>query len=157
MSRRSRSARPRAALLGRAGPASAVAPQGATIEREDGGPVAVLRVFGTRASELNNRVSALSGLEGTIFRRGRTLDTTVSDPPARSAHGAAQRASVRWSPTSGNEYRARIERIEEPGGPPIEMAVLQPADALSDRITRNRIIIGALLVVFLALALARRG
>src|SRR5918994_818583 len=44
--------------------------------------------------------------------------------------------------------------MEEPEGPPLEMAVLQPADALGDRIRRNRIIIGALLAFFLALALA---
>ncbi len=144
---------PAGRLLGRAGPASAVAAQGATIEREDGRPVAVLRVFGTRASELNNRVSALSGLEGTIYRGGRTLDTTVSDPPARSAHGELSEPGAVES-GSGDEYRARIERIQEPGGQPIEMAVLQPAAALTDRIARNRIIIGALLVVFLALALA---
>jgi diguanylate cyclase (GGDEF)-like protein len=144
---------PAGRLLGRTGPASAVAAQGTTIEREDGGPVAVLRVFGSRASELNNRVSALSGLEGTIYRDGRTLDTTVSDPPTRSAHGELSEPSTVES-GNGDEYRARIERIDEPGGPPIEMAVLQPAAALADRITRNRIIIGALLVVFLALALA---
>ena len=144
---------PSGRLLGRAGPASAVAAQGATIEREDGQPVAVLRVFGTRASALNNRISALTGLDGTIYRRGRALDTTVSDAPARAAHGELSEPSAVES-VNGDEYRARIERIEEPGGPPIEMAVLQPADALADRIMRNRVIIGVLLVAFLILALA---
>jgi diguanylate cyclase (GGDEF)-like protein len=144
---------PSGQLLARAGPANAVAAQGATIEREDGQPVAILRVFGSRASELNARISALSGLEGTIYRRGRTLDSTVSDSPARSAHGELSEPSAVESP-NGDEYRARIQRIQEPGGAPIEMAVLQPAAALTDRITRNRIIIGALLLTFLALALA---
>ena len=144
---------PAGRLLGRAGPSSAVAPQGVTIEREDGEPVATLRVFGTRASELNDRISSLSGLEGTIFRRGRTLDTTVSSSPARSSLGPLSEPAAVES-DDGTEYRSRIERIEEPGGPPLELAVLQPADALSDRIRRNRIIIGALLVGFLALALA---
>ena len=37
------------------------------------------------------------------------------------------------------------------------MAVLQLAAALTDRITRNRIMIGALLLTFLALALAGAG
>jgi diguanylate cyclase (GGDEF)-like protein len=143
---------PSGRLLGRVGPASAVAPQGATIEREDGQPVAVLRVFGTQASELNDRISSLSGLEGTIYRGGRSLDSTLSDAPARSAHGELSEPSAVES-GDGSEYRARVERIEEPGGPPLELAVLQPADALSDRITRNRIIIGALLVAFLVLAL----
>jgi diguanylate cyclase (GGDEF)-like protein len=144
---------PSGRLLGRAGPTSAVAPQGATIEREDGQPLAVLRVFGTRASDLNDRISALSGLAGTIYRGGRTLDTTLSDAPARSAHGELSEPSALES-ADGSEYRARIERIEQPGGPPLEMAVLQSADAISDRIMRNRIIIGALLVAFLVLALA---
>jgi diguanylate cyclase (GGDEF)-like protein len=141
------------ALLARAGPASAVAPQGATIEREGGEPVALVRVFGARASELNDRISAVSGLEGTIYRGGRTLDSTVGDPPARSAQGELSEPAAVES-GNGIEYRGRIERIEEPGGPPIELAVLQPAAALGDRITRNRIIIGALLVAFLVLALA---
>ena len=143
---------PSGRLLGRAGPPGAVAAQGATIERENGEPVAVLRVFGTSASQLNDRVSAVSGLEGTIYRDGRTLDATVSDPPPRTAHGELSEPSTVES-GNGDEYRGRIERIEEPGGSPIEMAVLQPADALADRITRNRIIIGALLVAFLILAL----
>jgi diguanylate cyclase (GGDEF)-like protein len=143
---------PSGRLLGRAGPPNAVAAQGATIERENGEPLAVLRVFGTSASELNDRVSALSGLDGTIYRDGRTLDATVSDPPARAAHGELSEPSAVES-DNGDKYRGRIEQIDEPGGSPIEMAVLQPADALADRITRNRIIIGALLVAFLILAL----
>jgi diguanylate cyclase (GGDEF)-like protein len=143
---------PSGQLLGRAGPPSAVAAQGATIERENGEPVAVLRVFGASASELNDRISAVSGLEGTIYRDGRALDATVSDPPPRGAHDELSEPSTVES-GSGDEYRGRIERIDEPGGSPIDMAVLQPADALADRITRNRIIIGALLVAFLILAL----
>ena len=143
---------PSGRLLGRAGPPSAVAAQGATIERENGEPVAVLRVFGASASELNDRISAVSGLEGTIYRDGRTLDATVSDPPPRGAHDELSEPTTVES-GNGEEYRGRIERIDEPGGSPIELAVLQPADALADRITRNRIIIGALLVAFLILAL----
>jgi diguanylate cyclase (GGDEF)-like protein len=143
---------PSGELLGRAGPPSAVAAQGATMEREDGEPVGVLRVFGTSASELNDRVSAVSGLEAAIYRDGRTLDATVGEPPPRGAHGELSEPSTVES-GNGDEYRGRIERIDEPGGSPIEMAVMQPADALADRITRNRIIIGALLVAFLILAL----
>ena len=143
---------PRGALLERAGSATAVAPRGAVVEREGGGQAAVLRVFGTEASELSRRVGDLSGLEASVFRRRRALHSTLGDPPPRSAHGAAGEPRAVESP-AGTEYRGRIERIQEPGGPPIEVAVLEPAEALSDRITRNRILIAALLIVFLALAL----
>ncbi len=143
---------PQGALLERAGSATAVAPRGAVVEREGGGRAAVLRVFGTEASELSGRVSDLSGFEASVFRRGRTLDSTLGDPPPRSAHGAAGEPRAVES-RAGSEYRGRIDRIEEPGGPPIEVAVLQPAEALSDRIARNRILIAALLAAFLGLAL----
>jgi diguanylate cyclase (GGDEF)-like protein len=144
---------PSGEVLARAGSASVVAPQGAAVDREGGEPVAVVRVFGTLASELGNRISALTGLETTVFRGGRTLDTTLRDAPARSAHGEPSEPEGVES-ESGTEYRARIETIREPGGPPIEVAVLQPADALGDRIARNRLIIGVLLAAFIALALA---
>jgi diguanylate cyclase (GGDEF)-like protein len=144
---------PSGRLLARAGSATGVAPQGATVDRGGGGRVAVLRVFGTEAARLSGRVSELSGLEVTVFRHGRTLDATVDDPPSRAAHGPAGESSEVQS-QRGDEYRGRIDRIGEPGGPPIEVAVMQPAAAIADRITRNRVIIGALLVAFLVLALA---
>ena len=143
---------PQGGLLAQAGSESAVAPQGATVQGEDGGRARVLRVFGTDASELSRRVGDLSGLEVTVFRRGETLDSTLDDPPPRAAHGSTGEAHALES-EAGAEYRGQIERIAEPGGPPIELAVLQSAEALSDRIARNRVIIAALLAGFLVLAL----
>jgi diguanylate cyclase (GGDEF)-like protein len=143
---------PQGGLLAQAGSESAVAPQGATVQGEDGGRAHVLRVFGTDASELSRRVGDLSGLEVTVFRRGETLESTLDDPPPRSAHGSTGESRALES-NAGAEYRGQIERIAEPGGPPIELAVLQSAEALSDRIARNRVIIAALLAGFLVLAL----
>ena len=143
---------PQGGLLAQAGSESAVAPQGATVQGVDGGRAHVLRVFGTDASELSRRVGDLSGLEVTVFRRGETLDSTLDDPPPRSAHGSTGESRALES-EAGAEYRGQIERIAEPGGPPIELAVLQSAEALSDRIARNRVIIAALLAGFLVLAL----
>jgi diguanylate cyclase (GGDEF)-like protein len=142
---------PQGRLLARAGSASAVAPRGATVQGEDGRREFVLRVFGTDASELSGRVGDVSGLDVTVFRRGETLDSTLRDPPPRSAHGSTGEPRALES-DAGDEYRGQIERIAEPGGPPIELAVLQPAEALSERITRNRLIIAALLAAFLVLA-----
>ena len=142
---------PQGRLLARAGSASAVAPRGATVQGEDGRREFVLRVFGTDASELSGRVGDVSGLEVTVFRRGETLDSTLRDPPPRSAHGSTGEPRALES-EAGDEYRGQIERIAEPGGPPIELAVLQPAQALSERITRNRLIIAALLAAFLMVA-----
>ena len=149
---------PSGRLLGRAGPASAVAAQGATIEREDGQPVAVLRVFGTRrvGPQQPHQRPHRPGRRHQPRRRPGLAAPRVGSrqsAPARAAHGELRESSAVES-VNGDEYRARIERIEEPGGPPIEIFVLQPADALADRIMRNRVIIGVLLVAFLILALA---
>jgi diguanylate cyclase (GGDEF)-like protein len=142
---------PSGAALGRAGSRSAVAPRGTAVEREDGERLAVLRVFATEASELAGRVKQLTGFEGTVFRRGRTLGATLDEPPARAAHGAA--GDARDVEAAGSEYRGQIEPIPEPAGPPIEVAVLQPAEVLNDRIARDRILIAVLLGVFLVLAI----
>ena len=141
---------PSGAILGQAGSRSAVAPSGTTVEREDGRQLAVLRVFGTEARELAGRVKQLTGLDGTVFRRGRTVGTTLDEPPGRRAHGATGEPGE--VEAAGSEYRGQIEPIPEPGGPPIEVAVLQPADVLNDRIARDRILIAVLLGVFLVLA-----
>jgi diguanylate cyclase (GGDEF)-like protein len=142
---------PSGAILGQAGTRSAVAPSGTTVEREDGRQVALLRVFATEGSELVGRVRQLTGLDGTVFRRGRSLGTTLDEPPERSAHGAT--GEPREVEAAGTDYRGRIEPIPEPGGAPIEVGVLQPAAVLNDRIARDRILIAVLLGVFLVLAL----
>jgi diguanylate cyclase (GGDEF)-like protein len=53
----------------------------------------------------------------------------------------------------GDEYRARVESIEEPAGPPVELAVLTSTSDLSDTIAENRLLIGVLLLAFLLLAI----
>jgi diguanylate cyclase (GGDEF)-like protein len=141
---------PRGELLARAGSSSAVAPRGTTVDSEDGRELAVLRVFATEAATLAARVRQLTGLDATIYRRGRPLATTLDDPPPRSAHGTAGESQE--LEVGGSKYRGRVDPIGEAAGPPIEMAVAQPADALNDRIARNRLLIAALLGVFLILA-----
>jgi methyl-accepting chemotaxis protein len=54
---------------------------------------------------------------------------------------------------SGDDYRARVESIPEPAGPPVERALLQGTSSLSDTISENRLVIGGLLVAFLLLAM----
>jgi diguanylate cyclase (GGDEF)-like protein len=142
---------PKSELLARAGAPDVVAPSGTTVEREDGREIAVLRVFATKAAALAARVRQLTGLDATVYRGGRPLTTTLDEVPPRSAHGAAGEA--RELDVGGSEYRGRVDPITEPAGPPIEVAVAQPAKALNDRIARNRSLIAALLGLFLILAL----
>ena len=137
---------PSGAILARAGSPSAVAPRGTTVEREGGGQRVILRVFATEAAELAARIRRLTGLDATVYKRGRSIGSTLDQPPARSALGAI--GDPREFQAGGSEYRGQIERIAEPGGPPIEVAVLQPAQVLSDRIARNRLLIALLLGVF---------
>jgi diguanylate cyclase (GGDEF)-like protein len=142
---------PRGELLSRAGSSTAVAPRGTTVESADGRELAVLRVFATKAADLAARVRRLSALDATVYRRGRPLATTLDDSPPRSAHGTA--GEPRELEVGGSEYRGRLESIPEQAGPPIDVAVAQPAAALNDRIARNRALIAALLGIFLILAL----
>jgi diguanylate cyclase (GGDEF)-like protein len=142
---------PSGELLAGAGSSSAVAPRGTTVEREDGRELAVLRVFATEAADLAGRVRQLSGLDASVYRRRRGLATTLDAPPPRAAHGAT--GGPREFEVDGAEYRGTVEPIAEPGGPPIEVAVSQPAEALNDRIMRNQVLIAALLGLFLILAL----
>ena len=149
MSRRSRSAH-RPAGLGRTGPSSAVAPQGATIEREDGQPVAIVRVFGTRASELDNRISRSPASRGRSSA-ALACSTPRSAVPPRAQARRAQRAGC-GRVRGRRRVPAASSGSRSPAVPTLEIAVFEPA-ARSRNGIRNRFLIAALLV-FLVAALA---
>jgi HAMP domain-containing protein len=98
------------------------------------------------------RVSRLTGLELGVFRGGRLLAATVEGVGPRAELGGS--GEPRDFRLGEQQFRGRAERVTEPVGPPVELAVFRDSSALGDRIARNRLLIGGLLLVFLLLALA---
>ena len=136
-------------LLERVGSATAVAARGATVAA-DGQTVGTIAVSVTDAEELARRVRRLTGLDAALFRERRFLAGTVE--PARLPIG--ERGEPREFKIDGESFRGRVEQLEESVGPPLEIALLRPSAALSERIADNRMLIGVLLAGFLVLALA---
>ena len=118
----------------------------------EGRHLGVLAVSTTDAPELVARVRRLTGLDLGVFRGGRLLAATVKGwvrgPSSAAEASRATFASARLtfageSSVSGNRW-ARRWRSWSCG----------ISTQLDERIARNRLVIGGLLVVFLLLALA---
>jgi diguanylate cyclase (GGDEF)-like protein len=136
--------------LARAGSAESVAPRGGRIGTRGGETLGTLAVSVTGADELARRVRRLTGLEVAVYRDGRLLAATMDGLDERAALGAP--GEPHELDAGGSAYRARVERLEEPAGAPVELAVLESSAELSDTIAENRLLIGVLLLAFLALA-----
>jgi diguanylate cyclase (GGDEF)-like protein len=137
--------------VARSGATTGVAPKGAPL-LVGGRAVGTLLVCVTRARDFARRVRDVTGLDVAVFREGRPLASTLPVADARAALGAP--GGPHDLQVDGVDYRGRIERIREPAGPPLEIAVFRSTDSLSARIADNRLLIGALLLAFLLLALA---
>ena len=105
----------------------------------------------TDARDFAGRVRQLTGYHVGVFRNGRLLAATVAGLGPRSRLGA--RGEPHAFQLAGEEYRGRVEPLRERPGAPLELAVFRNTAALSDTIARNRLLIGGLLLAFLALAL----
>jgi diguanylate cyclase (GGDEF)-like protein len=134
----------------RAGSPAGVAPRGAPLA-VDGRTLGTLAVSLTDADEYAARVRELTGMEAAVYRDGRLLAATADGLDDRDSLGAL--GDAHDVELGGEEYRARVDRIREPAGPPIELAVLGSTSELSDTIARNRLLIGVLLLAFLLLAM----
>jgi diguanylate cyclase (GGDEF)-like protein len=138
-------------LIARAGDPTGVAPRGAPVAA-GGATLGILAVSVTAADALAGRLKTLTGLEAAIYRGDRFLAATAGGLEDRSSLGGiGDPHEVEL--TSGGDYRARVESIPEPVGPPVELALLQSTGSLSDTISENRLVIGGLLVAFLLLAM----
>jgi diguanylate cyclase (GGDEF)-like protein len=138
-------------LIARAGSPAGVAPSGAPIGA-GGETLGVLVVSVTAADALAGRVQTLTGLETAVYRDNRLLAATAEGLGDRARLGGiGDPHEVELG--SGDEYRARVESIPDPAGPPVELALLQNTASLSDTISENRLVIGGLLVAFLLLAM----
>src|SRR5215213_3663141 len=111
-----------------------------------------LSVSLTDAREFARRVRRLTGYHVGVFRQGRLLAATDSDLDSRGRLGA--RGEPHAFDLGGEEYRGRVEQVREPGGAPVELALFHDTTGLSHTVSRNRLLIGALLLGFLLLAMA---
>jgi diguanylate cyclase (GGDEF)-like protein len=136
--------------VARAGAATAVAFEGAPLA-VGGRDVGTLTVSTTRADRLVERIGELTGLESALFRAGGPVAASVDGigAPLRAGEGG----EARDFELGGESYRGRVERIAEPAGPPVEIAVLRDTSAIDATVARNRRLIGGLLVAFVLLAL----
>ena len=55
---------------------------------------------------------------------------------------------------AGHKYRGRVVRFDELAGPPVDVAILRPAEPFADHIADNRLLIAGFLTLFVLLALA---
>jgi diguanylate cyclase (GGDEF)-like protein len=137
-------------LIARAGSPAGVAPSTAPIAA-GAQTLGTLAVTVTAADRLAGRVRRLTGLDAAIYRDGRLLGATtegLEDPGRLGSIGDPHDVEAE----GGTEYRARLESIPEPPGPPVELALLDDTGDLSETISDNRLVIGGLLLAFLLLA-----
>jgi diguanylate cyclase (GGDEF)-like protein len=105
----------------------------------------------TDAPDFAARVRRLTGYHIGVFRNGRLFASTVRGLP-RGRLG--DRGEPHGFSLSGEDYRGRVESLRDRPGVSLELAVFHSTAELSDTISRNRLVIGLLLLAFLVLALA---
>jgi diguanylate cyclase (GGDEF)-like protein len=136
--------------LARAGSGAAVAWQGSELVGRRGSSTTLLLSV-TRAAELARRIEHLTELEVAVFRGRRRLASTLPggarlEPPPP---GASADIDV-----AGHRYRGRVVRFDELAGPPVDVAILRPAEPFADHVADNRLLIAGFLTLFVLLALA---
>jgi diguanylate cyclase (GGDEF)-like protein len=104
----------------------------------------------TDARDFAGRVRRLTGYQVGVFRNGRLLAATVDDLGPRSRLG--DEGEPHAFKLAGDEYRGRVDALHDRPGVSLELAVFRNTAGLSDTISRSRLLIGALLLAFLALA-----
>jgi diguanylate cyclase (GGDEF)-like protein len=138
-------------LLLRAGSPRGFAPASAPLASARGRRLGLLSVSVTGAGSFVREIERLSGLEVAVFRGGRLASSL---PGVRGAPEHGNPGKSRDFTLAGHEYRGRVDRIRGPAGPPVDVAVFQRRAQLSDDITSSRLVIGGILLAFLAAALA---
>jgi diguanylate cyclase (GGDEF)-like protein len=104
----------------------------------------------TDARDFAGRVRRLTGYHVGVYRNGRLLAATVHDLGPRSRLG--DDGDPHAFKLAGEEYRGRVDQLHDRPGVSLELAVFRNTAALSDTISRSRLLIGGLLLAFLALA-----
>ena len=130
----------------RAGSSRGVAPASADLRR-GGRRLGTLSVSVTTARELARTVRTRTRRDVLVLRSDRAVATTV--PAVRSAPSGSADFEA-----GGNEYRSRREPVLDNRTGREDVVLFQDATELNEAITRNRLLVGALLLAFLLLALA---
>ena len=126
-------------------PASVGAATAAPTTRQ-GERLGTLALSVTGASEFVRETKHLTGLEVRVKRGDRVLASTIKG--ARGEDLASGDVDL-----VGDEYRARAQTIREAVGDPTDIQVLQDAGELQGSIRNSRLLIGGILLAFLALSL----
>jgi diguanylate cyclase (GGDEF)-like protein len=134
-----------------AGDPTGVAPATAPVAVE-GETVGVLSVSTTSADQLARQVQDLTGLAVAVYSGDRLLAAMAGGLGDRDSLGETGEPHD-VEAADGSEYRARVESIPDPPGPPVELAILQDSSGIDETISDNRLTIAGLLVAFLLLAM----
>ena len=138
-------------LFARAGSASALAPKSAPLATSAGRRVGILTVSVTDGAEFVAEVGRLSGLEVSVFKGSRRLATTVRDIGEPSELGPPD--DSRDFRIGEDDYRGRVDRVREPVGPPVDIAVFRESGDISSAIAESRLLIAGVLIAVLLGAL----
>jgi diguanylate cyclase (GGDEF)-like protein len=104
----------------------------------------------TDARDFAGRVRRLTGYHVGVFRNGRLLAATVKGLGPRTRLG--DEGEPHEFKLAGDEFRGRVDSLRDRPGVSLQLAVFRNTAALSDKIARSRLLIGGLLLAFLALA-----
>jgi diguanylate cyclase (GGDEF)-like protein len=152
--------------LAAAGSAAAIAPHVARLDTRDQAKGsargqldargdtanAVLAVSVTTAARFVRQVARLTGLDVALYRHGRPLAATIDPAPAALPGSSSHRISA-----GGTDYRVRSATVQDGAGPPVELLLLRPARSIDDQIANSRLLILAIVGVFLLAAVAAAG
>ena len=111
----------------------------------------VLTVSVTDAPALLQRMTALTGLDAAVARGGRLLASTVEGAGQADLPGAGEPSDF---DVGGRAYRGRSVTIDAPAGPPVRLLIFSPTASFSEHVAESRLLIAALLLVFVLFALA---
>jgi diguanylate cyclase (GGDEF)-like protein len=136
--------------LAAAGSPDAVAPRSAPLTGTVG-RLGTLSVSVTHADGFVREVGRISGRGVSIFRHGRRLASTLPDANGSPELGTPDES--RNFKVGGTDYRGRVDRVREPVGPPVDIAVFHEATALHHNIADSRLLIGGILLAVLLGAL----
>src|SRR4051794_40613592 len=134
-----------------AGSPDAVAPRSAPLSRPSGRAFGTLAVSVTYADAFVREVQRLSGREVSIFRNGNRLASTLTGARTTAELGPADES--RDFEIAGNEYRGRVDRVSEPVGSPVAIAVFRESHDIGQAISDSRLLIGVILAAVLLGAL----
>ena len=130
-----------------AGDPSAVAYATATPSEQGGGRLGQIAVSTTSAAAYARELARLTDLEARVLRRGKVIGDTLGgeDDPL------AEETTIT---VGGESFRGRYTEVRDSVGPPVEVGLFQPAEAIASSIAGDRALMTAILVGFFLLAVA---